>query len=139
MIAELSANSSANNGGFWLLDGSKEGAAGNNVSFRSNGTTTNAVDSAVVPPLTVVVSGIGDISGDRSLIRLNGVLDETGTSEQGSGNYGNYSIFIGSRAGSSLRLNGIIYTLIVRGATTPTSTIADFERNLLARRCGVTF
>jgi hypothetical protein len=69
-------------------------------------------------------------------LRFNGALAENKTNDQGTGNYANAAVFIGSRSGS-LRLNGLIYTLIIRGATTPTGTIADFEKNLLRLRAGM--
>ena len=136
MIVELGSSSAA--GSFSFL-------APNSVSpngdyyFRSRGTGSSNATSAKSAPSTDVLSGIGDISGDISSLRINGSVAATSTADQGTGSYTNNALYIGSRGGSSLRFNGILYTLIVRGATTPTGTIADFEKNLLARRCGVTF
>ena len=136
MIIEIGISSAA--GSFSFL-------APNSVSpngdyyFRSRGTGSSNATSAKSAPSTDVLSGIGDISGDISSLRINGSVAATSTADQGTGNYTNNALYIGSRGGSSLRFNGILYTLIVRGATTPTGTIADFEKNLLARRCGVTF
>jgi len=140
MIAELSASSSSNSGAFWLLDGNKSASAGDFISFRSNGTLySGVVDSPVTSGSWAVVSGISTISADLAEIRLNGVSDEISSGDQGSGNYGNYPLYIGRRGGSTLPFSGILYTLIIRGAATPTGTIANFERNLLAKRAGVSF
>jgi hypothetical protein len=108
-------------------------------SFYSRGTTQRVADgsNAFSAPITAVVTGTGDIAGDSTILRINGVQNASNLSDQGTGNYGNLAVYVGSRAGSSLRFNGIIYTLIVRGASTPTGTIADFEKNLLRLRAGL--
>ena len=134
MIVELGSSSAA--GSFSFL-------APNSVSpngdyyFRSRGTGSSNATSAKSAPTTDVLSGIGDISGDISSLRINGAVAATSTADQGTGNYTNNALYIGSRGGSSLRFNGIIYSLIIRGASTPTGTIADFERNLLRLRAGL--
>ena len=139
IVVELGASFSANTGSVYLL-------GGNDPTDRwwsaSRGTQVSNADQVasvtVAAPDTAVISSVHDIAGDSTTIRRNSVADTTATGEKGSGNFRNDILYIGSRSGS-LRFNGLIYTLIVRGATTPTGTIADFERNLLARRCGVTF
>lgn len=136
-ICELTATIASNNGGFHLT---APNAASDTFAFESKGTSlADAVASSIAAPATRVLTGIGNIGGDSTSLRVNGVVADTDTGDQGRGNYANAVLYISSRGGSSLRFNGLIYSLIVRGATTPTGTIADFERNLLARRCGVTF
>jgi hypothetical protein len=133
----LTATIASNNGGFHLT---APNAASSTFAFESKGTAlTDAVSTGIAAPETRVLTGIGNIAGDSTSLRVNGAVADTDTGDQGTGNYANAILYIGSRAGSSLRFNGLIYTLIVRGAATPTGTISDFERNLLARRCGVTF
>jgi hypothetical protein len=133
MIVELGILSAA--GSFSFL-------APNSVSpngdyyFRSRGTGSSNATSAKSAPTTDVLSGIGDISGDISSLRINGSVAATSEADQGTGNYTNNALYIGSRS-SSLRFSGIIYTLIVRGATTPTGTIENFEKNLLRIRAGL--
>ena len=136
-VCELTATIASNNGGFHLT---APNAASDTFAFESKGTSlTDAVASSIAAPATRVLVGIGNIAGDSTSLRVNGAVSDTDTGDQGTGNYANAVVYIGSRAGTSLRFNGILYTLIIRGATTPTGTIADFEKNLLARRCGVTF
>jgi hypothetical protein len=136
-VCELTATIASNNGGFHLT---APNAASSTFAFESKGTAlTDAVSTGIAAPETRVLTGIGNIAGDSTSLRVNGAVADTDTGDQGTGNYANAILYIGSRAGSSLRFNGLIYTLIVRGAATPTGTISDFERNLLARRCGVTF
>jgi hypothetical protein len=106
--------------------------------FSSVGTAAgNAVASGFAAPITTVITGQGDIGGDVTQIRANGAIAQTDSTDQGTGNYANAAISIGQRIGNSFRFNGLIYTLIVRGATTPTGTIADFEKNLLRLRAGL--
>jgi hypothetical protein len=134
VIAELTADISINVGGFVLAPN-----IGTYEMFSKGTVLASASASGYTAPITNVVSSTLDIAGDSIVLRVNGSQVATSSGNQGSSNFSNAAFFIGSRGGSSLRLNGLIYTLIVRGATTPTGTIADFERNLLARRCGVTF
>jgi hypothetical protein len=111
-------------------------------SYGSRGSASLAsaeTSSSYAAPITNVLTGVSDIAGDNTGLRINGALIISSSADQGSGNYGNLAVFIGRRNNASLPFSGLIYTLIIRGATTPTGTIADFERNLLARRCGVTF
>jgi hypothetical protein len=106
--------------------------------FSSVGTAAgNAVASGFAAPITTVITGQGNIGGDVTQIRANGAIAQTDSTDQGTGNYANAAISIGQRIGNSFRFNGLIYTLIVRGATTPTGTIADFEKNLLRLRAGL--
>jgi hypothetical protein len=136
-VCELTATIASNNGGFHLT---APNAASSTFAFESKGTSlTDAVATSIAAPATRVLTGIGDIAGDSTSLRVDGTVADTDTGDQGTGNYANAILYIGSRGGSSVRFNGLIYTLILRGAATPTGTISDFERNLLARRCGVTF
>jgi hypothetical protein len=92
---------------------------------------TSAIDAGVI-------SSTHDIAGDLTTIRRNGVAGSNATGDKGSGNFSNSIIYLMARGGSSLRFPGILYTLIIRGAATPEGTIRDFERNLLAKRAGIT-
>jgi hypothetical protein len=134
-VCELTASIASNNGGFHLT---APNAASDTFAFESKGTSlTDAVATGIAAPATRVLTGIGNIAGDSASLRVNGAVADTDTGDQGTGNYANAAVFIGSRGGSSFRFNGLIYTLIVRGATTPTGTIADFEKNLLRIRAGL--
>jgi hypothetical protein len=145
MLCELSALASSNNGAFNFL----APRANNEDSYAI---TTNGVSAANLrsytgnaAPRTDVLSFSLTTNAANSSAAI--AARQNGASVAGievltavsSGNFGNYALFIGSRNSASIRFNGLIYTLIVRGATTPTQTIENFERNLLALRCGVTF
>jgi hypothetical protein len=136
-LMELTIGSS--NGWFAIYAPGSSTAA--KFQITSQGTTARAVfttSSTWNAPVTAVVTGQGDISGDSVLLRLNGSQIASSVLDQGSGNYANSVVYILSRS-ASMRLSGILYTLIIRGAATPTGTIADFERNLLAKRAGVSY
>ncbi len=82
-------------------------------------------------PKSTVLTEIGDISGAIATVRVNGV-PTTITINQGTGNYGNYPMYIGARAGTSLFFNGRLYSLIVPGAQSSLSQIEAVE-NLIRK------
>ena len=75
-------------------------------------------------PNTNILTGLGDISGDRATLRINGVQAAQNTADQGTANYLAYPLYIGCRGGTSLPFNGRLYSLIVRfGSNLPAATI----------------
>jgi len=135
VVAELSATIATNNGSF-LLTAPNSAAA--NYNFSSKGTTQ--VDNTVTTyraPITNVVTGLADIGAPSNIVRVNGVQTGSSASSQGTGNFGNYALFIGGRNNTSLRLNGRLYGLIVRGAATSAAQVTSTER-WLAGGAGVT-
>lgn len=138
MVAELSTDAT-NNGMFFLLNGLTS-APGPNWSFLSRGTASAAAESAAsyTSPITNILTGVSDIGGDAATLRINGAQVATNAGDQGTGNFGNHALYIGARAGTSLFLNGRLYGLIVRGATSTAGQIADAER-YMARLTGVNF
>jgi hypothetical protein len=123
-IAELSANSQTIPGSMYL-----HSFADAKYYFRSHGTIHVQVGSAAYAfPLTHVLTGRGDISGDSVTLRVNGAQVAQSTADQGTGKYGNYPIYIGRRGGTEGSFNGHLYSLIVRGAQTTDTRIAQTER-----------
>lgn len=123
MIAELSATINSNNGAFNLLVSS----AGYTFSSKGTAMAQAALNVGYASPISTVITGIGDISGDLSTLRFNGTQVSQLTTDQGTGNYGNYPLYIGRRGGSSLPFNGRLYSLIVRGALSSAAQIASTE------------
>jgi hypothetical protein len=130
-LYELSFDQNANTGTFTAAPGySGIGSiTGAFWSVSSKGTlissaTTSATFAA---PQTVVQSHIVDISADSLILRLNSTQVASSASDQGPGNFGNYPLYIGSRGGSYLRINGRIYSLIVRGAQSTATEITNTE------------
>ena len=121
LIAELGPGA----GGWFYL------AAPNSVGATFGWSSTGTAQSATTPtgyaaPKNAVLTGIGDIAGDIASLRVNGVTT-TSTTDQGTGNYGTYPLYIGARAGTSLYFNGRLYSLIVRGAQSSLSQVEATE------------
>lgn len=128
ILAELSTIADSNFGAFYMTAPSGTGANGD-FRFQSGGTIYNSavLSGAVLAPVSVSVTGIGDISGTKKIIRINGISLGSGILPQGSGNYGNYPLFIGGRGGTSVFFNGRLYSLIVAGANYPLPQIESVE------------
>ena len=125
---ELSASLASNNGSF-LIPTIGSGTT-DSYRFISKGTasgTATTTPTAYNAPDTRIVTGLGDISAPSASLRLNGSLIQTDTTSQGTGNYGNYPIYVGARGGSSLYWNGYLYGLIVRGASSTANQITGAE------------
>ena len=98
---------------------------GNNVGY--NHSTFSA-------PSTSVISSNMDRAASTNAAaaydRFNGVVNTTtptGT-PPASGNYGNYPMYIGARAGTSLWFNGRLYSLIVAGKLANAVEITETEK-----------
>jgi hypothetical protein len=135
VVCELSADINANNGAFTFVQYS-------NVSgwaYGSKGTTrVNAEPTGQYLGIrTDVLSGISDISTPVVTLRVNGTQAATSSNTQGTGNYGNYPLYIGRRGGSSLPFNGRIFQMIVCGKALSASELASTE-SFVATKTGVT-
>ena len=136
VIAELSVNSGSNSGAILL---SSPGVANQDFLFRTRGTAQSDIfDGTTTPPFLAVVTGGGDISAPIATLRRNGAIVATSTSSQGSGNYGNYPLYLFRRGGSSLPFNGWFYGMAITGRLTTDAEIAATERFLAAKSAVVT-
>jgi hypothetical protein len=126
---ELSVDASLNNGAFNVNTSFTGSTNGPNYGLQSKGTTpfTGAYASGYSAPITNVITGIGDISGDRLTLRVNGTQVAQSTADQGTGNYGNYPAYFYMRAGTSLPFNGNDYGSIARGAASTAAQITAGE------------
>ncbi|MFX9324866.1 hypothetical protein ABTP01_16430 [Acinetobacter baumannii] len=136
MVFELSNNLSLNNGSFYLA--SPAGTTQpNQVTFVNKGTSfIVAQNPNIPPPMNVVISAKGGISTNTTSLRTNGTLF-LGEPGLGTGNYGNYPLYIGRRAGTLLPFNGHIYGLIGVGKLASDNETVAIEKEL-AKRLGVT-
>jgi hypothetical protein len=120
-LVEFSATPASNNGSFNIL-APRLAPSGGPYSFLSKGTVAAdaiSINAAFAAPNTAVLTGIGDIANDISILRINGAQSASVVTDQGTGNFGNYPLNIGRRNGATLPLNGQIYQLfIVQGAVT---------------------
>ena len=104
--------------------------------FGSAGSLTAEADATAAiyaAPSSVVLSALGNISGDVATLRLNGVQVGASTADQGTGNYSNAVLYMGRRNNASLPFNGKIYTIIIRGGVTDAATLALTERYVGSR------
>jgi len=126
-VVELSANVNLNSGSFWVA--APVTVTGPNYYFVSRGTTapSGSIAGGRASPTTNVITGLGDITAPNANIRVNASQVVTDATTQGTGNFGNYPLYIGSRGGVSAWLNGRIYSLIVRGASSTTDQINRTE------------
>ena len=136
IVCELSSSLIANNGTFYLLAPTSYGI--DSVGFTSKGTLASGANTTgYVSPASLVITGQSSISTPLSRLRINGVIKLTSTASQGTGNYGNYPLYIGRRGGTSLPFNGHIYSLIGVGRLSTDSETIALEKEL-AKRTGVT-
>jgi hypothetical protein len=128
MICELSTGVGiTNNGSFNILI-----TAPNFGSYTgsSRGTISRIVDAPAnlfIPTGGVILVLESNISGDSLVLRRNGTQAVSNTSDQGTGNYGNYPLYLFRRGGTTLPFNGRCYSLIVRGAQSSTAEITSGE------------
>ena len=98
-------------------------------SVGSASTSAAQATTAFQAPITNTLAGLGDISGDSTILRINGTQAAINTADQGTGNYLAYPLYIGRRGGTTLPFNGHLYSLIVRfGSNLPIETIENTEK-----------
>lgn len=127
IVVEHSINTAVNAGSFRIDAPSSPGA--NNYRFLSTGSGADTAVTAAVAaaPHSDVLTGIGDIGGDLATLRVNASQVAQSTANQGTGNFGNYPLYIGRRGGVSLPFLGNIYGLIVVGKLPSAAEIANIE------------
>ena len=133
VICEMSANSAINSGVFGLIAPPSSGAA--SYYLRSTGTTARDATSptSYPAPITNVIAGIGDIGGDSVAMRINGTQVASSSLDQGTGNYGNYPLYLFRRGGTTLPANINFYGLIIRGAATSARDLGYMEKFMNSR------
>lgn len=127
MLAELSVNAFNSLSAFYLSAGTD---VGRGWSAQGNGTTSGAATTAKAnsgQPDFVVLSITHDIAGSLSTMRRNGVAAISGTGSKGTGTFGNYPLYVGSRAGSSYGFVGKFYSLLIFGALHTAAQIKQVE------------
>lgn len=140
IIAELSQGISANAGSFYFVAGTDGG--GNGYVSMARGSSSVGIGKAArnftyLAPDVAVLSVKHDISGNLSSMRRNGVIGIDGLDAKGTGNFGNYPLYIGRRAGTSLPFNGHLYGLIGVGKLVSNNETVAIEKEL-AKNTGVT-
>ena len=133
-IIESSVRSDTTDGSFMLF--ARDTFTPAMYEFGSRGTIFRLAGSnnaSFAAPITNVLTGIGDISGDTATLRVNGTQVAQATTDQGTGNYLAYPAYIYARGGTSMPFNGLDFGHVVRfGPNLDAATIARVE-SLLAR------
>ena len=143
VLCELSADHNANIGSMYLTTGNDASSFYSTTSRGSVGTNRNQAGTFTTgrypAPDSAVISATHDIAGDLSRIRRNGSSDGAidGTGDKGTGNFGNYPLYLFSRGGTTLRWKGHFYGLIIRGAATDATQLEQTEKLLNTRMGGI--
>jgi hypothetical protein len=137
ILLELSASITTNSGTFCVFAPRFTGGAGN-FGLISKGTVLTEVSTpAILAPVSAVISVKSSILASVLSMRVNGALSASSNNSQGTGNYGNYPLYIGRRGGTLLPFNGHIYGLIGVGKLASDTETATIEKEI-AKRVGVT-
>jgi hypothetical protein len=126
ILAELSPDALTNNGSFLL--GAPYNTGSNEFKFYCGGTTRTGVDYlSPGTPTTRVITGLNNIATPVVTIRADGVQAATSSSSQGTGNYGNYPLYIGRRANAGLPFNGQLYSMVIVGKAVTAGELTSTE------------
>lgn len=136
VLLELSSTIGANTGTFYITAPDAPHIL-NSIAFASYGTNLSRATIPDYTELSAVVAAQAKISTNTNTVHLNGVQMASNTGNQGTGNYGNYPLYIGRRGGSAYAFNGHIYSLIGIGRLATAIETAAIEKEL-AKRTGVT-
>ena len=125
------------NGIFELYTPSMVGA--NNYVLSATGSTGVKYLNAegYVAPHSAVLAAKIDIGQDLRSLSANGTKIQNSTVDLGTGNFGNYQLYIGRRGGVTFPFTGHIYGLIGIGKLTTEIETVAIEKEL-AKRTGVT-
>lgn len=135
IIAEFSPDVNTNTGCFYLTG--PQSAAVGNYAFSSKGTTASLATAATyTAPHTAVISVRSKISTDTNKISVNGSTEFSSAGDLGTGNFGNYNLYLGRRSGTTLQFNGHIYAMIIVEKLASDGEIYEAEK-ILADRVGI--
>jgi len=138
IVAEFSDSWVSNNGSFVFVSGNDAGFSLNSGSRGAPTVSADQIGGSTTPaPLTAVASTTHNIPGDLTTFRENAVDKTSATGDKGTGNFGSYPLYIGSRAGTGFFFNSNIYSLIILGRLATTQEITDTE-TWVANKTGVT-
>jgi hypothetical protein len=114
--------------GSFFLEGPNAALTGGYGGF-SRGTATSFVSSGTgTAPISSVVTLTGDIANDSAVLRINGVEASSSATDQGTGNYLAYALYLGRRGGTTFPFNGRMHGLITRfGTNLDTSQLVSTE------------
>lgn len=133
-LIELSTSIAANNFAFAIQAPSAAASATYRAQFKGT-LLSECLASGYAAPNAHVLSAICSI-GFNQFLRVSGTLI-SGNNLQGTGNFGNYPIYMGMRAGTTLPFKGYMASMIIRGKYSSAQSITDTEK-YVATKSGVT-
>lgn len=135
MVVELSENVNTNSGSFYIVSGADIGDS-YTVKARGDGLGAFGHRNDGPVPERALLAILADLSDDSAALRWNGADQLTTAGDCGSGNFGNYPIYLGSRGGIALRFAGNIYQNVIIGRVVTTDELANAEA-YIANKSGV--
>ena len=135
MIVELSTNSDSTNGTFALA----ASVGGSGYYAQSRGTVRPTINATgYVAPHSAVLVAEAEISTDILRLHVNNAAPLSSATDQGTGNFGNYSFYFGARGGTTLRFSGEVFSPeVIRGAASTSAQIDMVERVINRNMGGV--
>ena len=141
LLYETSIRPDLNNGAFGCF--ATDGTSGT-YGFNLRGTSgVYYVPTGYTAPITSVLSCLNDIGGaslaTELIPRINGALAQVGGggTTAGTGNFGNYPLFIGRRNNATNPFNGQLYSMIIVGKQVTATELSSTE-TYTAIKTGVT-
>jgi len=134
-LIELGASVDANDGTFQLT---APNGASTSYAIRSRGTNTvTAEATGFAQPDMAILTGQIDISSDLLTLRRNGVQVATSSSDQGSSNFANATLFVGARNNASDRFSGHLNSGFIINKILDPLILADYEKYWVGVKAGV--
>lgn len=114
-------------------------AASDNAAFasRGDGSDAGARAGSTLVSTDYVLTGVGDISSDTTVVRRNGVQLGSSATDQGAGTYQNNVAYLGSRGGTSRFFNGRLYAILMINRVLTAVELSNAEA-WVASKCGIT-
>jgi hypothetical protein len=132
MLLELSPDRSANVGSF---DMRAPESSLLRLSILSRGTAgvsgnqqVNTSSDSYLSPRSLTVAAIYNISASSNTLRVNGVHIGASSGPLGTGNYGNYPLYLFRRGGTTFPFNGRFKGLVIIGTLLPEGQLQQLER-----------
>lgn len=133
VITEFSSSSSLNASSFTLYRlQHRRGISAYSRGLISVSATQGAQSTSISDvPVSIVVSSTHNIPTSITVLRINGAVEGVGANgNKGTGNFGTYPLFIGSRGGTSLNFLGRDYGQIILGRIATEKEILAIEAYL---------
>ena len=139
VFIEISPDALTTSGAFAVAGPAAAGTM--KYAYWSRGTSALAIgstNSEFAAPITNVITGQTSIATPLMSLRLNSNQVAISSSTLGTGNFGNYPLYLFARVGTGYFLNGHFYGAIIRGAASGTASVTQTEQ-YMAQKTGITF